>query len=477
MQQRRVVLPIVAVAFVALLAWWLRGKPTSTPAPAPPVAVAPAPALDAPVAATRPLPGPSIELTKPVDVRPVRPLAPGALEGAVVDAETDKGIAGAELTFSHDEGAYSTTSGAGGAFRFAPGATGTYRLVAVDARGYASFEGEFGRSPVSFTSTAGKDVAGVVLRLAPESKAIAAHRGRRREEEEADAGNRSAPAATGSLRGRVFDARTGAPVAAFAVALWRRNGIAVSTMLAPASFIDPSGAYEISGLAPGTYEAAAMAAGHAWSSYAVVQVADSPIEANFALHAGARIQGIVRDDATKQPIAGVVLSLEGRRGDAPDLPVAPLSPEAESGADGRFVLEHVPPDAISLRAGKAGYLVRLVSLGALPQEGDSPLLAIALTPRDGGDGARLELTGIGAVLRARGTALEIQQIVPGAGAADAGLARGDEIVLIDGSPVTGLGFEGAIAAIRGPEGTTVALRIRRAGRDADVLVSRKLVRR
>ncbi|HZR11046.1 MAG TPA: carboxypeptidase regulatory-like domain-containing protein, partial [Myxococcales bacterium] len=303
-----------------------------------------------------------------------------------------------------------------------------------------------------------------------------ARRGRSRRDEDRDDGGRDAAAASGLLRGRVFDARTGAPVAAFAVALWRREGLAVSTMLAAASFIDPSGAYEISGLSPGTYEAAAMAAGYAWSSYAVVQVADSPVQADFRLEPGARIRGIVTDDATKQPIAGVALSLEGRRGDAPDLPVAPLSPEAESGPDGRFALEHVPADAISVRARKTGYLVRLVSLGRIPDDGESPPLAIALTPRGAGDGARFELTGIGAVLRARGAVLEIQQIVPGAGAADAGLAPGDQIVSIDGMPVAGLGFEGAIAAIRGPEGTAVALRIRRAGGEADVLVTRKLVR-
>ena len=418
-----------------------------------------------------------MQLSKPVTVRPALQAAPGALEGMVVDAGTDAGISGAELTFSHDEGAYSTASGAGGAFRFAPPRAGTYRLVSVEARGYASFEGEFGSSPVSFTSAPGKDVSGVVLRLSPERRPGAPHHRRRRSDEETDGGDRSAPAAKGSLRGRVFDGRSGAPVVAFAVALWQRDGIAVSSMMAPASFIDPAGAYEIAGLAPGTYEAVAMAAGYAWSSYAVVQIADAPARADFALRTGARVEGVVRDDSTRRPIAGASVSLEGRRGDAPDLPVAPLSPEAETGADGRFVLEHLPPDAISLRAAKEGYLVRLVSLGPLPEEGDAPPLAIALTPREPGDKARLELTGIGAVLEARGDALQIRQVVPEAGAADAGLVRGDEIVAIDGSPVTALGFERAIAAIRGPEGTTVALRIRRAGREADVLVTRKLVRR
>jgi C-terminal processing protease CtpA/Prc len=39
-----------------------------------------------------------------------------------------------------------------------------------------------------------------------------------------------------------------------------------------------------------------------------------------------------------------------------------------------------------------------------------------------------------------------------------------------------LGFDRAVGAIRGPEGTTVILRIRRASGDSDVVVLRKLVR-
>lgn len=219
-----------------------------------------------------------------------------------------------------------------------------------------------------------------------------------------------------------------------------------------------------------------MAAGYAWSGYALVQIGDAPVEANFALHSGARISGIVTDDATRRPVAGATLTLEGRRGNAPDLPVAPLSPEAESGADGRFALEHVPPDANSVSAAKEGYLVRLVPLGPLPEDGDAPPLAIALTRREAGADANVELTGIGAVLRPQGNALEIQRVVPGAGAFDAGLGPGDAILAIDGARVTDLGFEAAVGAIRGPEGTIVTLRVRRAGRELDVVVTRKLVR-
>src|SRR5205085_244828 len=365
---------------------------------------------------------PAIQLAKRVELRPTRNLAPGALEGTVLNAETNAGIAGAELTFSYDNGAWSTTTGPGGAFRFEPRATGTYRLVSIEARGYASFEGEFGRSPVSFTSTEGSDISGVVLRLTPEDKARPRRRRRRSGSDQVDAGD-TAPAARGSLRGRVLDARTGAPVVAFAIALWRRDGIALSRMLAPASFLNASGAYEITDLDPGTYEATAMAAGYAWSGYAVAQVDTSPVQADFALRAGARIEGIVTEDTTRHPIAGAVISLEGRRAVAPNPPVA-----------------------------------------------------IELTPHASGEDASVELTGIGAVLAARREWLAVVDVVPGGGATDAGLVSGDQIVGIDGTPVARLGYERAIGVIRGPEGTTVVLRVRRDGRESDVVVMRKRVR-
>jgi len=66
------------------------------------------------------------------------------------------------------------------------------------------------------------------------------------------------------------------------------------------------------------------------------------------------LEGTVLDAETN-----AVISLEGRRAVAPNLPVAPLSPEAETGADGRFTLEQVPPDAMSLYAQKEGYLTRM----------------------------------------------------------------------------------------------------------------------
>jgi hypothetical protein len=474
---RRFIALIGAIFLVSLVWWWFHSAARMDAPPDERVVTArsarPIAAPPPTERSMRPMLPPAIQLARPVVLRAAPPAAPGALEGVVLDAATGEGIAGAELTFSHEHGAYSTSTGNGGAFRFAPRAPGTYGLVSIEAKSYAAFESEFGRSPVSFTSVPGKDISGVVLRLARERRrAAGSGRGRR-----ADAAHDGADAGDpgGSLFGRVIDARSRAPIAAFAIALFRRDGVATRPV-APGSFIDPSGSYRVEGLSPGIYEATAMAAGFAWSSYAVVSVADSAVQADFELHAGARITGRVIDDSTRRPLAGAEVSLEGRRGDAPNLPVAPLSPQAETGPDGRFVLEHIPPDVNSVRVENRGYLVRLVSLGDLPRDGDAPPLEIALTPREADPDARLELSGIGATLRPRADMLQIQQLIPSAGAADAGLVPGDQIVAIDGARVSDLGFDRAIGAIRGREGTTVILRIRRSGSESDVVVMRKLVR-
>ena len=94
-----------------------------------------------------------------------------------------------------------------------------------------------------------------------------------------------------------------------------------------------------------------------------------------------------------------------------------------------------------------------------------------LTPTAEGEEPTLELTGIGAVLMARNDVLVISDLMPGAGAAQAGLVVGDEILSIDGQSVLELGFNGAVQHIRGPEGTCVPITIRRAADRSLITIS------
>src|SRR5207248_3695761 len=255
--QRRFIVLIATIGAVSVAWWWWSRASAPISAPLEERTTQPLPPVTAPAAAERParpmLP-PALQLAKPVVLRPAPAAVPGALEGVVLDAATGEAIAGAELTFSHHDGAYVTSTGTGGTFRFAPRGPGVYGLVSIEAKGYAPFESEFGRSPASFTSVPGKDVSGVVLRLARERRRGADSDGGRRDRHARDGADAGEPSPTGSLFGHVVDARSRAPVAAFAIALFRRDGMA-TRLVAPASFIDPSGNYRVDGLSPGTYEA------------------------------------------------------------------------------------------------------------------------------------------------------------------------------------------------------------------------------
>jgi C-terminal processing protease CtpA/Prc len=88
----------------------------------------------------------------------------------------------------------------------------------------------------------------------------------------------------------------------------------------------------------------------------------------------------------------------------------------------------------------------------------------------------VELVGIGVQLSAHGEALLVTGVVAGGGAAEAGLARGDEVLEVEGRPVGELGMQGAIDAIRGPEGSAVRLTVRRGESVRQVDVPRRPIR-
>jgi C-terminal processing protease CtpA/Prc len=87
-----------------------------------------------------------------------------------------------------------------------------------------------------------------------------------------------------------------------------------------------------------------------------------------------------------------------------------------------------------------------------------------------GEQPRIELAGIGAVLSADGDVMRIERTVEGGGAAEVGLTEGDAILEVNGAPVGDLGFGGCIERIRGPEGSTVRLRVLRGGRTAPEVI-------
>lgn len=73
----------------------------------------------------------------------------------------------------------------------------------------------------------------------------------------------------------------------------------------------------------------------------------------------------------------------------------------------------------------------------------------------------MELVGIGAVLTPKNDGLVLVQVFPGGGAAEVHLEAGDLVLGIDGQTVVSLGFQDAVQRIRGPEGSTVQLTVKR----------------
>jgi carboxyl-terminal processing protease len=87
------------------------------------------------------------------------------------------------------------------------------------------------------------------------------------------------------------------------------------------------------------------------------------------------------------------------------------------------------------------------------------------------------LTGIGAQMSTEGNQLVVVTPLPGSPARTAGIKAGDVVLAVDGKSVIELGADSAIAAIRGPVGTVVSLRLKRAGgEESTINVTRGAIR-
>ncbi len=366
---------------------------------------------------------------------------PGPIEGRVV-AKGGAPVAGALVTAAPD-----------GPF----GGTGAPAAQAVtDEEGRFSLS-ELARARYSVTARAEGRAPAMARRVRPGARDLLLELGN-----------------GGRLRGCVRDASTGEPVAPFTVVVLERRGPLRLVPQASRSVIDPSGCYALDDLSPGSAAVMISAPGYAPSREIAVDIPapDAEAVADAALEAGGRVEGIVRDEATGAPLSGARISVEGALESAAS--TFPVLSEATSGADGRFSLASLPSRA-SLFVAAAGHHARIVGVDA-SRGGSATIVEVRLRPIAAGEEPRVDLAGIGLVLAARGEGLQIAQVVPGGGAAEAGLVRGDLVMRVEGRPVTELGFSGAVDAIRGPEGTGVVLTVRRGDATFDVRVPRRIVR-
>ncbi len=257
------------------------------------------------------------------------------------------------------------------------------------------------------------------------------------------------------LSGRVTD-EGGEPVPAFELTVhWRKAPLERLTVV-EAGFVDPDGRYLVEGIADGDYELELRSAGFVTATRRVSVKGDT--RADVTLMRGLRVTGVVREADSRQPIPGAKVALEG------------TDRATVTAADGTFVLEGMSPAGFSLQASAEGHNTRVVGVSQ-----PSAPVELELTKVAPDAGPKTELAGIGLVLRGRGDALVVGEVMPGGGAAAAGIVTGDEITSVDGHVVAELGFEPAIRAIRGPVGSQVELALRRGEKSVMVVAVRKKI--
>ena len=281
--------------------------------------------------------------------------------------------------------------------------------------------------------------------------------------------------AGGRLRGCVEDAATSAPVAPFTVLVFaRRNALWVEPERS-LSVIDPGGCYALDDLRAGDSVVVISSPGRAPSEELAVEIPVPPGEAvlDVKLLAGGVLSGVVRDDATGAPIASARLGVEGSLAAAAS--TFPVLSEATTGPDGAFTMGGLPR-RFSVQAVAKDHHARVVGGLSVEPGGFLGPIEIRLRPLAPGEEPRTDLFGIGVGLAARNDGLVVTQVVSGGGAAEAGLAPGDLIVEVNGRPVAEIGFGGSVDTIRGPEGTTVLLQVRRGDATLELRVPRRLVR-
>ncbi|HEX8438739.1 carboxypeptidase regulatory-like domain-containing protein [Archangium sp.] len=285
------------------------------------------------------------------------------------------------------------------------------------------------------------------------------------------------------LAGTVRDAATGKPVPSFTLGVDTKRGPLQRVPFVQLSFIDAQGHYELAGVPAGSYVVQVAAHGYAPSEtdVGVTEGAAGVVTTDVSLSRGAKMTGRVVEDGSGKPLERARIFVEGL-GMGGSLSVRY---DALTDARGHFTLEGLPPGEVSLFVSAEKHHSRLFSGLVVRPEG-TPAQTIELRKTEEGEEPQVELVGIGAVLSAREDALILGEVMPGGGAAEAGLTVGDGIVRIDGRPVAELGFANAIQQIRGAEGSRLVLGVRRGSAAevegsappiVDITVTRRRIRR
>lgn len=230
---------------------------------------------------------------------------------------------------------------------------------------------------------------------------------------------------------------------------------------------NPAGQFTLDRLSPGRYVLTASADGRPPTRSDEIDVdAGRTSNTRITLRKGATLSGTILDADARKPVEGARVAL-----DAITSTGANAIKDAVSDANGAYTLEGVPPGPFSIRVAKDGFRTKIVS-GITTRGAASIREDVQLSLRGDGGAGDSELAGVGAVLSPSAAGVMIASVVPGGPAAQAGFARGDRILRVDGTDVSSMPMSDCVQRLRGPEGSRVNVAVERDG----AVLERSLVR-